>query len=67
STSSSCESPPKESKGEAKEVDSNGVLKLKGNKIPKGLVSLKELFDRHDRFVKDRDKEYPRNTADFEK
>ncbi|KAH9327884.1 hypothetical protein KI387_044376, partial [Taxus chinensis] len=28
------------------------ICQLKGNKIPKGLVSLERLFDRHDHFVK---------------
>ncbi|KAH9306474.1 hypothetical protein KI387_010878, partial [Taxus chinensis] len=30
----------------------DGICQLKGNKIPKGLVSLERLFDRHDHFVK---------------
>ncbi|KAH9315939.1 hypothetical protein KI387_024566, partial [Taxus chinensis] len=30
------------------EMDQDGCIKLKGNKIPKGLVSLEELFDKHD-------------------
>lgn len=28
-----------------------GRVQLKGNKIPKGLASVENLFDRHDRFV----------------
>ncbi|KAH9296326.1 hypothetical protein KI387_039914, partial [Taxus chinensis] len=32
----------------AEETDQDGCIKLKGNKIPKGLVSLEELFDKHD-------------------
>ncbi|KAH9312256.1 hypothetical protein KI387_027291, partial [Taxus chinensis] len=35
---------------ESEEKDS--VCQLKGNKIPKGLVSLERLFDWHDRFMK---------------
>lgn len=35
----------------------DGMLQLKGNKIPKGLVSLECLFNRKDRYVKQRDKE----------
>ncbi|XP_059078205.1 uncharacterized protein LOC131043644 [Cryptomeria japonica] len=31
-------------------------LQLKGNKIPKGLVSLEKLFDKHDRYVKKQQK-----------
>ncbi|KAH9317803.1 hypothetical protein KI387_019572, partial [Taxus chinensis] len=30
------------------EADQDGCIKLKGNKIPKGSVSLEELFDKHD-------------------
>ncbi|KAH9316245.1 hypothetical protein KI387_024872, partial [Taxus chinensis] len=30
------------------ETDQDGCINLKGNKIPKGLVSLEELFDKHD-------------------
>lgn len=26
-------------------------IQLKGNKIPKGLVSLEKLFDKHDRYI----------------
>lgn len=37
----------------------DGMLQLKGNKIPKGLVSLEHLFDRKDGYVKQRDKEAP--------
>lgn len=31
---------------------SEKLLYLKGNKIPKGLVSLEKLFEKHDRYVK---------------
>ncbi|XP_059077939.1 uncharacterized protein LOC131876533 [Cryptomeria japonica] len=37
----------------------DGMLQLKGNKIPKGLVSLERLFDRKDGYVKKRDQETP--------
>ncbi|KAH9322924.1 hypothetical protein KI387_017563, partial [Taxus chinensis] len=30
------------------ETDQDGCIKLKGNKIPKRLVSLEELFDKYD-------------------
>ncbi|KAH9314580.1 hypothetical protein KI387_023207, partial [Taxus chinensis] len=33
---------------QGEETDQDGCIKLKGNKIPKGLVSLEELFDKHD-------------------
>ncbi|KAH9311190.1 hypothetical protein KI387_026225, partial [Taxus chinensis] len=61
------ESTLEEEKVEVEEVDSVGVLVLKGNNIPKGLVSLKELFDRHDRYVKDKAKEPPKSIVDFKK
>ncbi|KAH9302874.1 hypothetical protein KI387_014457, partial [Taxus chinensis] len=44
-----CESVPFDkavTRGE--ETDQDGCINLKGNKIPKGLVSLEELFDKHD-------------------
>ncbi|KAH9320393.1 hypothetical protein KI387_044493, partial [Taxus chinensis] len=34
------------------EMNQDGCIKLKGNKIPKGLVSLENLFDKHDRYIK---------------
>ncbi|XP_059071744.1 uncharacterized protein LOC131869725 [Cryptomeria japonica] len=37
----------------------DGVIQLKGNKIPKGLVSLERLFDRHDAFKKGKDERIP--------
>ncbi|KAH9303794.1 hypothetical protein KI387_008198, partial [Taxus chinensis] len=42
------ESVPKEEKEGIEGIDEEGVIKLKGNKIPKGLVSLEDLFDKHD-------------------
>ncbi|KAH9296368.1 hypothetical protein KI387_039956, partial [Taxus chinensis] len=44
-----------------------GVIKLKGNKIPKGLVSLEDLFDKHDRFIQEKSKQSSQCLADFDK
>ncbi|KAH9331481.1 hypothetical protein KI387_003589, partial [Taxus chinensis] len=33
---------------QGEETDQDGCINLKGNNIPKGLVSLEELFDKHD-------------------
>ncbi|KAH9308267.1 hypothetical protein KI387_036178, partial [Taxus chinensis] len=38
--------------GVKEEMDQDGCIKLKGNKIPKGMVSLEDLFDKHDRYMK---------------
>ncbi|KAH9299017.1 hypothetical protein KI387_030699, partial [Taxus chinensis] len=35
------------------EIDGE-FIQLKGNKIPKGLVSLEGLFDKHDHFIQDK-------------
>ncbi|KAH9295655.1 hypothetical protein KI387_039243, partial [Taxus chinensis] len=35
------------------EVDGE-FIQLKGNKIPKGLVSLEGFFDKHDRFIQNK-------------
>ncbi|KAH9313449.1 hypothetical protein KI387_044083, partial [Taxus chinensis] len=37
--------------------DSSGIIQLKGNKIPKGLVFLEDIFDKHDQYLK-KNKEY---------
>lgn len=42
----------------AKEL-SDGIMQLKGNKIPNGLVSLECLFDRHDAYKKRKDEQIP--------
>lgn len=44
-------SPSKESIAEDFEVKESGIIQLRGNNIPKGLVSLEDIFDRHDRRV----------------
>lgn len=46
----------------------DGVLQLKGNKIPKDLVSLERLFDRKDGYVKQGEKETPviQNSSEYE-
>lgn len=42
----------KEFSPDTQEEVHDGMLQLKGNKIPKGLVSLERLFDRKDGYVK---------------
>lgn len=37
----------------------DGVMQLKGNKIPKGIVSLECLFDRHDAYKKNKGDKSP--------
>ncbi|KAH9323803.1 hypothetical protein KI387_018442, partial [Taxus chinensis] len=44
----------------------DGIRQLKGNKIPKGLVSLERLFDRHDRFVKKKKWDDPNSPPETE-
>ncbi|KAH9327431.1 hypothetical protein KI387_007609, partial [Taxus chinensis] len=50
----------KESKG------NDDICQLKGNKIPKGLVSLERLFNRHDRFVKNKRQDDPNSSPETE-
>ncbi|KAH9293654.1 hypothetical protein KI387_041146, partial [Taxus chinensis] len=57
----------KEEKEGIEGVDEEGVIKLKGNKIPKGLVSLEDLFDKHDRFIQEKERQYSQCPTDFEK
>ncbi|KAH9308976.1 hypothetical protein KI387_036887, partial [Taxus chinensis] len=45
----------------------DGIIQLKGNKIPKGLVSLEEIFDKHDNFIKEKEHEGITNYVDYEK
>ncbi|XP_059073315.1 uncharacterized protein LOC131874092 [Cryptomeria japonica] len=45
-------------KEQAKELP-DGIMQLKGNKIPKGLVSLERLFDRHDAYKKNKGDKSP--------
>ena len=33
---------------------SEGVIQLKENKIPKGLITLEKLFEKHDRYVNEK-------------
>ncbi|KAH9310508.1 hypothetical protein KI387_025543, partial [Taxus chinensis] len=60
------ESVPKEEKEGIEGIDEDGVIKLKGNKIPKGLVSLEDLFDKHDRFIQEKEKQSSRCPSDFD-
>ncbi|KAH9293352.1 hypothetical protein KI387_041448, partial [Taxus chinensis] len=48
------------------EMDQDGCIK-QGNKIPKGLVSLEELFDKHDRYVKSKASTGSQQSAEFDK
>ncbi|KAH9311024.1 hypothetical protein KI387_026059, partial [Taxus chinensis] len=48
-------SPPRQTTVGEMDVDISGsqdIIQLKGNKIPKGLVSLEEMFDKHDQMLK---------------
>lgn len=45
--------PFKESLAEDSEATGSGIIQLKGNLIPKGLVSLENIFDRHDQYIQD--------------
>ncbi|KAH9306913.1 hypothetical protein KI387_011317, partial [Taxus chinensis] len=49
------------------EMDQDGCIKLKGNKIPKGLVSLEDLFEKHDRLIKSESSQVTRQFAEYEK
>ncbi|KAH9287447.1 hypothetical protein KI387_031564, partial [Taxus chinensis] len=48
-------------------IDDEGVIKLKGNKIPKGLVSLEDLFDKNKRFIQEKEKQSSQCPAYFDK
>ncbi|KAH9316814.1 hypothetical protein KI387_044552, partial [Taxus chinensis] len=48
------------------EMDQYGCIKLKGNKVPKGIVSL-DLFDKHDRYIRSKSPQGDRQFAEFEK
>ncbi|KAH9312360.1 hypothetical protein KI387_027395, partial [Taxus chinensis] len=52
---------------EIERVDDEGMIRLKGNKIPKGLVSLEDLFDKHDRFIHEKEKLSSRHPSNFDK
>ncbi|KAH9331038.1 hypothetical protein KI387_003146, partial [Taxus chinensis] len=49
------------------DMDQDGCIKLKGNKIPKVLVSLEDLFGKHDRFIKFEASQGTRQSAKYEK
>ncbi|KAH9310024.1 hypothetical protein KI387_037935, partial [Taxus chinensis] len=49
------------------ETDQDGCIKLKGNKIPKGLVSLEDLFDKHDRYVNSKVSHGAQQSTEIEK
>ncbi|KAH9310474.1 hypothetical protein KI387_025509, partial [Taxus chinensis] len=54
--------------GDIKEdMDQDGYIKLKGNKIPKGLVILEDLFDKHDGYIKSKASQVARQFAECEK
>ncbi|KAH9319264.1 hypothetical protein KI387_021033, partial [Taxus chinensis] len=53
--------------GVKEETDQDGCIKLKGNKIPKGLVSLEELLDKHDRYVKSKDSKGAQQSIEYDK
>ncbi|KAH9331977.1 hypothetical protein KI387_004085, partial [Taxus chinensis] len=44
----------------------NGICQLKGNKIPKGLVSLEHFFNRHDHFFKEKKRDDPNSYPETE-
>lgn len=43
----------KESLTEDSRATDFGIIQLRGNQIPKGLVSLENIFDRHDQYIQD--------------
>lgn len=43
------------------------VFQLKGNRIPRGLVSLERLFDRNDRYVKENVSQTANTSGEYEK
>ncbi|KAH9326476.1 hypothetical protein KI387_006654, partial [Taxus chinensis] len=57
----------KEDKEGIGDIDEEGVIKLKGNKIPKGLFSLEDIFDKNDRFIQEKEKQSSQFLDDFEK
>ncbi|KAH9308929.1 hypothetical protein KI387_036840, partial [Taxus chinensis] len=63
-STSTCRESVTDQDGESK--GSDGICQLKENKIPKGLVSLERLFDRHDRFVKNKRRDDPGSSPEAE-
>ncbi|KAH9296575.1 hypothetical protein KI387_040163, partial [Taxus chinensis] len=57
---------PKEEKEGIEGMDKEGVIKLKGNKFPKGLVSLEDLFEKHDRFIQVKENQSSQCPSDFD-
>ncbi|KAH9322475.1 hypothetical protein KI387_017114, partial [Taxus chinensis] len=51
--------------GVGNEDPGDGIVKLKGNKIPKGLLSLEEIFHKNDMFIKEKEQARPTNFADY--
>ncbi|KAH9305638.1 hypothetical protein KI387_010042, partial [Taxus chinensis] len=49
------------------EMDQDGCIKLKGNKVPKGMVSLEDLFDNHDRYIKSNSSQKYHQSAKYKK
>ncbi|KAH9316615.1 hypothetical protein KI387_025242, partial [Taxus chinensis] len=53
--------------GVKEEMDQDGCIKLKGKKIPKGMVSLEDIFDKHDRYMKSKVSQGARKSAETKK
>ncbi|KAH9296533.1 hypothetical protein KI387_040121, partial [Taxus chinensis] len=53
--------------GVKEEMDQDECIKLKGNKIPKRLVILEEIFDKHDRYMMYKVSQGARKSAETEK
>ncbi|KAH9329220.1 hypothetical protein KI387_001328, partial [Taxus chinensis] len=49
------------------EMDQDGCIRLRGNKIPKGLVSLEDLFDKHDRYIRSKASQGTHQSVEYEK
>ncbi|KAH9304646.1 hypothetical protein KI387_009050, partial [Taxus chinensis] len=52
--------------GIEKESNKDGCINLNGNKIPKGLVSLEDLFDKHDMYIKSKISNEARHFVEYE-
>lgn len=54
-----------EDKESLEEPDSS-IIQWKGNKIPKGLVSLENIFDKHDRYIQNQRNSSERTSAEYQ-
>ncbi|KAH9302158.1 hypothetical protein KI387_013741, partial [Taxus chinensis] len=63
-STSMCRESITDQKDESEENDC--ICQLKGNKIPKGLVSLERLLNRQDRFVKKKRRDDARSSPETE-